>query len=81
MRGVPLGSLERSSSIRREYFSVVVAKDGDINFAALDVFLNESGAVEFLVDVMDTLHQLLHALDEGACVDAGGSVLRNSASR
>ena len=48
-----------------------------VDFAAFNIFLNERRAVEFLVDVVDALHQLLHAFDDGAAVDADGSVFRD----
>ena len=69
-----LGKLGEVEFNQRQHLGIIVAENGGVDFAAFNVLLNERRAVEFLVDVVDALHQLFHAVDDGAVVDADGSI-------
>jgi hypothetical protein len=47
------------------------------SLASFDVLLDQRGRIEFRLDVVDALHQFLHAVDDGGGIDALGSIFRD----
>src|SRR6185312_6057382 len=72
-----LGKLRQVELNQRQRLRAVVAQNGGVDFASLDILLDQRRAVEFLVNEVNALHQLFHAIDNGAVVDPDRSVFGN----
>src|SRR6185437_9137366 len=74
--GHALGKFREIKLNQRERLRIFISQNGSIDFASLDVFLNEGGRIKLLLDVVNPLHQFLYRGGDGELIDADGTIFR-----